>query len=139
VTLQGHIPGLSLFASGLSGHGKHWSHSAEILFSIYATLNSIYHILYILLLGCITLHAFQHNLQLKLWGIALPWIAHVTDYLSLFLCLLYQVVDKREKYNMAHTYVALARRYAYCDGFPYYYKSATIEAEGRTPLTGGRA
>ena len=31
--------------------------------------------------------------------------------------------------RMAQTYVSMARRYAYCDGFPYYYKAAVIEAE----------
>jgi hypothetical protein len=33
---------------------------------------------------------------------------------------------------MAQTYIALAQRHAYCDGFPYHYKSAVVEADHLT-------
>jgi serine/threonine protein kinase len=47
---------------------------------------------YFLLRG-VTLHAFQHHLQFVLCRITLPFAVHVIHYLSLFLCVFYQVLD----------------------------------------------
>jgi hypothetical protein len=41
----------------------------------------------------VTLHAFQHHFEFELWRITLPYLVHLIQYLSLLLCLLYQVLD----------------------------------------------
>jgi len=41
----------------------------------------------------ITLHAFEYDFQFKLRCIVLPLLVHVVEYLSLFHCPLYQVLD----------------------------------------------
>ena len=41
----------------------------------------------------VTLHTFQHYLQFELWRITLPFVVHLIQYLSLLLCLVYQVLD----------------------------------------------
>jgi len=39
-----------------------------------------------LFLRGVTLHAFQHHLEFVLWCITLPFVVHLIQYLSLFLC-----------------------------------------------------
>jgi hypothetical protein len=41
----------------------------------------------------VTLHAFQYHFEFELWCLTLPFDVHVIPYLSLLLCLLYQVLD----------------------------------------------
>lgn len=48
------------------------------------------------LLRAVPLHAFQHHLQFVLCRITLPFAVHVIQYLSLFLCVFYQVLDNRQ-------------------------------------------
>ncbi|MEO9030065.1 MAG: NB-ARC domain-containing protein, partial [Ktedonobacteraceae bacterium] len=52
------------------------------------------------------------------------------DLLQADVCIFLAHLElKHGNHSMAQTYVSLARRYAYCDGFPYYYKAAVTEAE----------
>ncbi len=43
----------------------------------------------------VTPHAFQDHFEFELWRITLPFGVHLIQYLSLLLCLVYQVLDKR--------------------------------------------
>ncbi len=41
----------------------------------------------------ISLYAFQYHFEFELWRITLPFVVHLIQYLSLLLCLFYQVRD----------------------------------------------
>src|SRR5216684_2920133 len=62
----------------------------------------------------VTLHAFQHHFEFELWRITLPYLVHVIQYLSLLLCLLYQVLDN----PFSRTIFLADRSYRNYNGYP---------------------
>src|SRR5216684_9128501 len=63
----------------------------------------------------VTLHAFQHHFEFELWRITLPYLVHLIQYLSLLLCLLYQVLDStHEDINVKFLMTTIRRQAASC-------------------------